>query len=108
MEKARPAAPTTTLTFDNGPLPFNHPPLCHPERSRVICSSTPPQTEVLVTPWLFPRGASETENPQNEKFVWGSRNCRSLGFAPSKNISKKRHQHRDLSAPLRSGRDDKG
>jgi hypothetical protein len=24
------------------------------------------------------------------------------------NISKKRHQHRDLSAPLRSGRDDKG
>jgi hypothetical protein len=27
-------------------------------------------------------------------------NCRSLGFAPSKNISKKRHPHRDLSAPV--------
>src|SRR6266702_6578207 len=38
----------------------------------------------------------------------GPLNCRSLSCAPSKNISKKRHQHRDLSATLRSGRDDKG
>jgi hypothetical protein len=30
-EKGVPAAPTTALAFDNGPLPFNHPLLCHPE-----------------------------------------------------------------------------
>jgi hypothetical protein len=32
--------------------------------------------------------------------VAGEENRRSLGFAPSKNISKKRHPHRDLSAPV--------
>jgi hypothetical protein len=29
----RPATPTTALSPDNGPLRFNHPPLCHPEDS---------------------------------------------------------------------------
>src|SRR5882762_6773842 len=34
--------------------------------------------------------------------------CAPLRYAPSKNISRTRHPHRDLSATLRSGRDDKG
>src|SRR5882757_8819367 len=41
--KGVPAAPTTALSLDNGPLPFNHPILCHPERSRGICSSVDPK-----------------------------------------------------------------
>src|SRR5258708_22492227 len=32
----RTATPTTALSPDNGPLPFNHPLLCHPERSRPV------------------------------------------------------------------------
>jgi hypothetical protein len=37
--KGRPRRPGTALSLDNGPLPFNNPLLCHPERSRGICSS---------------------------------------------------------------------
>jgi hypothetical protein len=36
------ATPTTTLSLGNGPLSFNNPLLCHPERSRGICSSADP------------------------------------------------------------------
>jgi hypothetical protein len=57
-----PAAPTTALSLDNGPHPSTTLSFVIPseaEGSAVLL----PQTDVLVVPWLFPRGFSEAENP---------------------------------------------
>src|SRR5258707_438274 len=58
-----PRPPTTALSIDKGPLswqrpfPFNHSPLCHPERSRGICGSLyrqPISVGGVVLPFVIP------------------------------------------------------
>src|ERR1700733_12932752 len=62
---------------------------------RPLLASAIPSTKTL---WQTLRRESTASHMRGRK----------SGYALSKNISKREHQHRDLSTSLRSGRDDKG